>query len=121
MTLEILTTETFKEKVFNWEVNKEAWKYEGHKPCIVDFYADWCQPCKMLSPILENLQEEYGDNLDIFKLNVEEEPELANIFGIQSIPSILFIPMNEQPQMAVGSLPKETLIEAITTVLKVAK
>lgn len=121
MTLENLTNETFKEKIFNWETNKEAWKYEGSKPCIIDFYADWCQPCKILSPVLENLQDEYNGELIIYKINVENEPELSNLFGIQSIPSILFIPLDEQPQMALGALPKEALIDAITTVLKVTK
>ena len=118
--LEHLTKETFKEKVFNWEVNKE-WKYEGTKPCMIDFYADWCGPCKMVAPILEELQKEYGDNLVIYKVNTEEQQELAGMFGIQSIPSLLFVPQEGQPQMALGALPKPTFEKAIADVLKVSK
>jgi thioredoxin len=116
--LEHLTKETFKEKVFNFEENKE-WKYEGDTPCIIDFYADWCQPCKIVAPILEELQQEYGDKLVIYKIDTEAEQELAGMFGIQSIPSLLFVPVNEQPQMAMGALPKDTFKQAISDVLKI--
>ena len=116
--LEHLTKETFKEKVFNFEENTE-WKYEGDTPCIIDFYADWCQPCKIVAPILEQLQEEYGNKLVIYKVDTEAEHELAGMFGIQSIPSLLFVPVNEQPQMAMGALPKETFKQAIADVLRV--
>ncbi|NCB06665.1 MAG: thioredoxin [Bacteroidia bacterium] len=118
--LEHLTKETFKEKVFNWEVNKD-WKYEGNKPCLIDFYANWCGPCKMVAPILEELQKEYGDNIVIYKVNTEEQQELAGMFGIQSIPSLLFVPQEGQPQMAMGALPKPTFEKAIADVLKVQK
>ncbi len=118
--LEHLTKETFKEKVFNFELNKE-WKYEGIKPCLIDFYADWCGPCKMVAPILEELQAEYGDNLHIYKVNTEDQQELAGMFGIQSIPSLLFVPVDGQPQMAMGALPKSTFEQAISEVLKVEK
>ncbi len=118
--LEHLTKETFKEKVFNWEVNKE-WKYEGSKPCMIDFYADWCGPCKMVAPVLEELQKEYGDSIVIYKVNTEEQQELAGMFGIQSIPSLLFVPQDGQPQMAMGALPKPTFEKAIADVLKVEK
>ena len=113
-----LTTETFKEKVFNWEKNKD-WKYEGNVPAIIDFWAEWCQPCRMVGPILEELQQEYGDKIQIYKVNTEEQQLLAQLFGISSIPSLLFVPLNGQPQMAVGALPKETLKEAIKEVFKV--
>ena len=116
--LEHLTMETFKEKVFNFEANKE-WKYEGNKPCMIDFYANWCGPCKMVAPILEELQKEYGDSIVIYKVNTEDEQELAGIFGIQSIPSLLFVPQDGQPQMAMGALPKETFHKAIKDVLLV--
>ena len=118
--LEHLTKETFKEKVFNYEVNKE-WKYEGTKPCMIDFYADWCGPCKMVAPVLEELQKEYGDSLVIYKIDTEDQQELAGMFGIQSIPSLLFVPVDGQPQMAMGALPKQTFIKAIADVLKVEK
>jgi len=118
--LEFLTLETFKEKVFNWEENKE-WKYEGTVPCLIDFYADWCGPCKMVAPVLEELQKEYGDKLVIYKVDTEQQRELAGMFGIQSIPSLLFVPVEGQPQMAMGALPKATFEKAIADVLKVEK
>ncbi len=118
--LEHLTKETFKEKVFNFEENKE-WKYEGSVPCMIDFYADWCGPCKMVAPVLEELQKEYGDKLVIYKVDTEQEQELAGMFGIQSIPSLLFVPVDGQPQMAMGALPKTTFEKAISDVLKVEK
>lgn len=118
MMIEHLTAETFKEKVFNYAENKE-WKFEGDKPCMIDFYADWCMPCKMVAPILEELQEEYQGKLDIYKIDTEQERELAGIFGIQSIPSLLFVPKDGQPQMAMGALPKETFQKAIKDVLNV--
>lgn len=118
--LEHLTKESFKEKVFNWEVNKE-WKYEGKVPCLIDFYADWCGPCKMVAPVLEELQKEYGNKIVIYKVNTEDQQELAGLFGIQSIPSLLFVPLEGQPQMAMGALPKSTFEQAIADVLKVNK
>ncbi len=102
-----LTTADFKEKVFNYETNKE-WKYEGTLPAIIDFYADWCQPCKMVAPVLEDLAREYAGQIMIYKVNTEEEQELASVFGIQSIPTMLFIPKEGQPQAAMGALPKQT-------------
>jgi thioredoxin len=116
--IEFLTKETFKEKVFNFEKNKE-WKYEGDKPCLIDFYADWCAPCKMVAPILDELAEEYKGKLDIYKIDTEKQRELAMMFGIQSIPSLLFVPSDGQPQMAKGALPKETFVKAFKDVLKV--
>jgi thioredoxin len=118
MALEHLTIETFKTKVFNFEANKD-WKFEGTKPAIIDFYADWCAPCRMVAPILEELKAEYGDKLDIYKINTEHERELAGMFGVQSIPSLLFIPSEGQPQMAMGALPKDTFKKAISDVLNV--
>ena len=114
--MEHLTKETFFEKVFNYEKNKD-WKFEGELPCIIDFYADWCQPCKVVSPILEELAEDYKGKVNIYKVNTEEQTELAGAFGIKSIPSILFCPKDGQPQMAMGALPKETLEQAISDVL----
>lgn len=114
--MEHLTKETFLKKVFNYEENKE-WKYEGDLPCIIDFYADWCGPCKMIAPVLEELSKEYEGKIHIYKVDTEDQQELAAAFGIRSIPSILFVPMNEQPQMAQGALPKATLKKAIDEVL----
>ncbi len=116
--IEHLTTETFKKKVFDYEKNSE-WKFEGIKPAIIDFYADWCAPCKMVAPILEELATEYEGKLDIYKVDTEAEQELAAVFGIRSIPSLLFIPVNDQPQMAMGALPKDTFKKAFKDVLGV--
>lgn len=118
--IEHLTKETFLNKVFNYEKNKE-WKYEGDKPALIDFYADWCGPCKMVAPVLEDLAKDYDGKMNIYKVNTEEEQELASVFGIRSIPSFLFIPLNDQPQMAMGALPKETFIKAFKDVLGVEK
>lgn len=118
--LEHLTRETFLSKVFNYEINKE-WKFEGKKPCVIDFYADWCGPCKMVTPVLEELAKDFEGKLDIYKVNTEEELELASVFGIRSIPSILFVPATGQPQMAMGALPKETFVKAFKDVLGVEK
>jgi len=114
--IEHLTTEAFKQKVFNYETNND-WKFEGDKPAIIDFYADWCAPCKMVAPILEELAKEYDGKLDVYKVDTEAEQELAAIFGIRSIPSLLFIPLNDQPQMAMGALPKDTFKKAFKDVL----
>ncbi len=116
--MEFLTKQTFLEKVFNFEENKD-WKFEGDKPAIVDFWADWCGPCKVVGPVLEELSEEYKDQLNIYKVNTEQEQELAAAFGIQSIPSLLFIPVDDKPQMAAGALPKESFKKIINDVLKI--
>ena len=114
--MEHLTKEVFLEKVFNYEKNKD-WKFEGELPCIIDFYADWCQPCKMIAPILEELSKTYEGKINIYKVDTEDQQELAGAFGIKSIPSILFCPKDGQPQMAQGALPKESLEQAIADVL----
>ena len=115
---ELLTKNAFLEKVFDFEKNKE-WKFNGKVPAIIDFYADWCGPCKMIAPILEQLSEEYGDKLTIYKVDTEAEQELSAAFGIRSIPSMLFCPMEGQPQMANGALPKPELERIIADVLNV--
>lgn len=108
----------FLKKVANYEANPGEFNYLGDKPALIDFYADWCGPCKAIAPILEELAGEYDGQIYIYKINTEEEQELAALFGIRSIPSLLFVPMNgEQPQMAQGALPKPTLKEAIDKVL----
>lgn len=114
--MEHLTTENFKQKVFNYETNKE-WNFVGDKPCIIDFYADWCAPCRMVAPVLEELSKEYDGKIDIFKVDTEAEQELAGVFGIRSIPSILFIPKTGQPRMSMGALPKESFVKMINDIL----
>jgi thioredoxin 1 len=116
MALEHLTKDTFQSKVFDYEKNKE-WSYAGELPCLIDFYADWCGPCKMVAPILEELAEEYKGKINIYKVDTEEEQELAGVFGIRSIPSLLFCPKDGQPQMAMGALPKDTFRKAIDDIL----
>jgi thioredoxin len=110
--MEHLTKKTFLEKIFDYE-NKTQWEFQGDKPCIIDFYADWCGPCKMVAPIMEELSHEYEGLVDIYKIDTEVEQELASVFGIRSIPSVLFIPVKDQPKMAVGAMPKEGYQTAI--------
>lgn len=112
-----LTKAQFFEKVYNYEKNPSEWVYEGDKPCLIDFYASWCGPCKRLAPVLEELAAQYAGKIYIYKINTEEERELAAAFGVQSIPTLLFCPMGERPQVAKGALPKETLVKAIEEVL----
>jgi thioredoxin 1 len=109
---EHLTKESFLNKVFNYEKNKE-WKFEGELPAVIDFWAPWCGPCRMVGPVIDELSEEYAGKVNFYKLNTEEEQEVAGAFGIRSIPSILFVPLKGQPKMAVGALPKEALKEAV--------
>ncbi|MDD2299901.1 MAG: thioredoxin [Fermentimonas sp.] len=112
-----LTRADFLKKVANFEETPDKWVYLGDKPAIIDFYADWCGPCKMIAPILEELAEEYDGQIYIYKVDTEAEQQLAAEFGIRSIPSLLFVPMGEAPQMAQGALPKDAFKQAIEEVL----
>ena len=112
-----LTKAEFLSKVWNYEANPNEWKYEGDKPCIIDFYTTWCGPCKRLSPILEELAVEYKGKIVVYKITTEVERELAQVFQVRSIPTLLFCPLNDNPQINVGALPKEQLVEAINKVL----
>lgn len=114
-----LTKTDFLKKVANYELNFDEWKFLGNKPALIDFYASWCGPCKALAPVLEELSEEYSDKVDIYKIDIDEEPELASIFGIRSVPTLIFAPMEGEPRMAQGALPKPNLKEAIESVLLV--
>ncbi len=113
----MLTKQDFLKKVVDYENNPQDWKYLGDKPALIDFYADWCGPCKALAPILEELAGEYEGRIYVYKVNTGEEEELSAAFGIRSIPSLLFVPMTGQPQMAQGALPKSVLKDAIENVL----
>ena len=113
----VLNKADFLSKVFNYEKNPTQWMYEGDKPCIIDFYADWCGPCKRVAPVLVELAEQYKNDLIIYKINVDNEKELAMAFGIQSIPTLLFIPKTGTPQVSQGALSKEQFVEQIENFL----
>ena len=107
-----MTAQDFKDKIFDYE-NSESWQFKGSKPAIIDFYADWCGPCKAVAPVLEELSETYKDRLDIYKLDTDAEQELSALFGIQSIPTFLFIPMEGEPMMQKGAIPKNAFTQVI--------
>jgi thioredoxin len=113
-----LTNDSFKKLVFNYDANKE-WKYEGTKPAIIDFYADWCGPCRQLSPIVEEIAKEYSGRIVVYKVNTDKESLLAQNLGITSLPTLLFIPAKGRPQVTMGALPKATLVKAINEVLMI--
>lgn len=112
-----ITKAEFVKKVANIDADPSEWKYLGDKPALIDFYASWCGPCKMIAPILEDLAVEYRDDIVIYKINIDSEPELAAAFGVQSIPTLLFVPMKDQPQMSQGAMSKEQFKAAIDEVL----
>lgn len=115
--IENLDVSTFKEKIFNYGPKSQEWKFEGDKPAIVEYSANWCSPCKALEPTLKELSEEYEGLVDFYKVDVEDNSEIAIKFGIKAIPSMLFIPMTGTPQMAQGALPKDQLKNSIDNVL----
>ncbi len=110
--VEHLTKESFRQKIFNYEQEQE-WSYGGELPALIDFWAPWCGPCRVVGPIIDELAQEYSGRVNFYKVNTDEQEELAAAFGIRSIPSLLFIPKEGPPKMAIGALPKETLQEAI--------
>jgi thioredoxin 1 len=107
-----ITTQDFKDKIFDYSQDQE-WSFKGSLPAIIDFYADWCGPCKMVAPILEELSDEYNNDLVIYKVDTEKEMELSSVFGIQSIPTFLFIPVNGNPMIQKGAFPKNIFKEVI--------
>ncbi len=113
-----LTAADFKTKIFDYD-KEQDWKYTGALPCVIDFYADWCGPCKMVAPILEELTTEYKGRIEIYKVNTEIEEELASVFGIKSIPSILFVPVTGMPQMSSGALPKTGFVQAFKDIFNI--
>lgn len=116
--IEHLNKETFKKKVFDFEANKQ-WKFAGNIPCIIDFYADWCGPCKKLAPTVEQIAKDYKGKINVYKVNVDEQQELAGAFGIQGIPAVLFCPQADRPQMSTGYISREDFDKAIKEILKI--
>ncbi|MBP7497238.1 MAG: thioredoxin [Bacteroidales bacterium] len=114
--IEYLNSNSFKEKVFDYTGNKE-WDFKGNAPCIIDFYADWCAPCRSIAPILEELSKEYKGKINIYKVNVDTEKELAMAFNVQSIPMLLFCPVDDKPSVLRGAVPKDVIVEQINSKL----
>lgn len=112
-----LDKKMFISQVFDFEKNPEKWNYIGSKPCIIDFYADWCKPCKMVAPIMDELAAKYKGEVIIYKVNTDEQREIAQAFGIRSIPTVFFCPMGGDPQLTQGALPKEQFEEILNKVL----
>jgi thioredoxin len=114
-----LTAENFQKFVWDYKSNPNEWKFKGDQPCIIDFYADWCRPCKMVAPIMDELSVEYKGKVRIYKVNTDEQRELAGLFNISSIPAVMFIPKDGKPQMSVGAMQKQAYIDMIKNVLVV--
>ena len=108
-----LNKEAFLQKIDNYELNGSNWKFEGNKPAVIDFYASWCGPCKAMSPIIDELAGEYEGKVDIYKINVEDEQELASLFNVRSIPTLVFISTEGLPQVSVGGKSKDSLVSII--------
>ncbi|MFZ4520640.1 MAG: thioredoxin [Bacteroidales bacterium] len=114
-----LTAESFQKLVWDYKSSPKDWKFIGDQPCIIDFYADWCRPCKMVAPIMDELSKEYAGKVRIYKVNTDEQKELAALFNINSIPAVLFIPKSGKPQMSVGAQQKPAFVDMIRNVLLV--
>ena len=109
----------FMQYIYNFEKNPDAWSYEGTLPCIIDFYADWCGPCRKLAPILETIAKEYKGKIVVYKVDVEAQRDLAAYFAIQSLPTIVFVPLDGTPQASMGLLPEDTIVQIIQDLFKI--
>ena len=118
VTVVYLTNDTFKQMIYNYEKNKE-WKYEGTKPAIIDFYANWCPPCHQLSPLVEEIAKEYAGKIVVYKIDTDKERALSQHLGISGLPTLLFIPLKGKPQASMGYIPKEAIIKTISDVLMI--
>lgn len=112
-----LDKKAFIKLVYDYEKNPKTWVYAGDKPCVIDFYADWCGPCKVIAPYLEEIAGKYNGKVYVYKVNIDDQRELANYFGIQSIPAVLFCPLQGKPQMITGSRPKADFYTAVETII----
>jgi thioredoxin len=117
-SMENLTTITFRTKIFDYEKSTE-WKYLGDKPCIIDYHASWCFPCKSMNPLYTELDKEYGDRIDFYKIDTEAESELSSVFKVRSIPTFIFIPVGGQPHMSNGTMPKNTFLKIIKEIFNI--
>ena len=117
MKTQELTTDSFKEKVMDYVANPKEWKFKGDKPALIDFYATWCGPCKQTAPVVEELANDYDGKIDVYKVDVDQQEELAQLFGIQSIPTLIFVPKEGDPQKVVGAMGKAQFEEVIKKVL----
>lgn len=117
MSVTALTKAGFLEKVYNFEKNPDRWTPENKKPCIIDFFATWCGPCKALSPVLEEAGKKYGDKIDVYKMDIDKESELTELFGIRSVPTLLFCPVNETPRIVQGAMPQNQLEKLVGEIL----
>lgn len=113
-----ITAKEFRQKVWDYREASGGFKFVGTRPVILDFYADWCPPCRKLSPKLEELAKKYNGQVDVYKINVDNEGELARVFGVKSIPMLLFIPIEGEPTQTLGDLPKSALEEGVQKILK---
>ncbi len=116
--MDFLTEKTFSEKISDSEGEKD-WSFKGNKPAIIDFYAEWCKPCKTLTPMLEKISQDYSGKVDFYKVDIEEESKLARKFRIKSVPTMMFIPINGQVQSIVGLVPENRIKKAISEILKI--
>ena len=116
--VQVLTASDFRKKIMDYESHPDEWVFAGSRPAIIDFYATWCGPCKMMAPMVESLAGKYAGKIDFYKVDIDQEPELASVFGIRSIPTFLFIPLKGNPTMQMGAMQKEDFEEIIGKVMK---
>ena len=111
--VQYLTTSDFRKKIMDYEAHPDEWVFAGSRPAVIDFYTTWCGPCKMMAPVVESLAEKYAGKIDFYKVDIDQESELASVFGISSIPTFLFIPMKGKPSVQMGAMQKEDFEELI--------